>query len=335
MRAVIVGPRCSGKTTLFNLLCAAVDARPRKTKKEQSITITLKDERILKLQELTERPKAVFPTYSVVDVLPAAGDAERVAIWRSADVLLCLIRVETPDEFPSKRDDFLRRLVESDAEVALPRYKHLKKAVEKGGPHLEENRSELEMLEPCVERLEKGIPLTGLALSAEKRKVLSHFAFLSLKSVVWVANLPEESAAMSGYDERMDLFCSAVLLETELAELSKEERDEFMSIYGLESSSVPELLRHIFFGGGWVLFFTVGDEEVRGWAIEAGTTAKESAAKIHTDIQKGFIKAEVIPFSDYVECGGRDGAQYGGRMRLEGADYTVQDGDVIQFRFSR
>jgi len=335
MKAVIVGPKYSGKTTLFDLFCRFVDARPHIMKKEQSITVTLDDERLLKLQRLTERPKAVFPTYTIVDVLPAASDAERVAIWRSADVLVCLIRAETPDEFSSKRDEFLRGLVESDAEVALPRYEHLKKVVEKGGPRLEENRSELEALKSCVERLKKGLPLAGLELSAEKRKVLSHFAFLSLKGMVWLANISEESAATSGCDEEAGLFRIPVLLETELLELAEEERSEFMSLYGLECSSVPALLRYIFFGGGWVLFFTVGDEEVRGWAIEVGTSAKEAAGKIHTDIQKGFIKAEVIPFSDYVEYGGRDGAQYAGRMRLEGADYTVRDGDVIQFRFAK
>jgi len=335
MRAVIVGPKYSGKTALFDLLCRFVDARPRITKKEQSITVTLEDERLLKLQRLTERPKAVFPTYTIVDVLPAASDAERVAIWRSADVLICLIRVETPDEFASKRDGFLEELIESDAEVALPRYEHLKKAVEKGGPRLQENRSELEALKSCVERLKEGRPLAGLGLSAERRKLISHFAFLSLKGMVWVANLSEEFAAMSGCDEEAGLFRIPVLLETELFELAEEERGEFMSLYGLGCSSVPALLRYIFFGGGWVLFFTVGEEEVRGWAVEAGTSAKDAAGKIHTDIQKGFIKAEVIPFNDYVECGGRDGAQYAGKMRLEGADYTVRDGDVIQFRFAK
>lgn len=335
MRAVIAGPEYSGKTTLFDAFCSSVSTKRYRTRKEQLLTVTLEDERLRVLQGLTGRPKAVFPTYTVVDVLPTASDAERIAIWRTADVLLCVLKAEATDDPKKRREDFIRRLVELDVKVALPRYEQLKVAVEKGGPRLKENHLEMEALEPCVEELKAGRPLTALKISDEWHKVLSHFSFLTLKRRIWVVNLPDDMAHMSGYNEEMGAFCIAALLENELSELSDEEKEQFMGIYGLKDSKIYPLLRYIFFEGGWILFFTVGDDEVRAWAVKRGTTAFEAAGKIHTDIQKGFIKAEVIPFNDYVEWGGRDAAQYAGKMRLEGADYTIKDGDVVQFRFSK
>jgi ribosome-binding ATPase YchF (GTP1/OBG family) len=335
MKAVLAGPKSSGKSTLFNMLCTAVGAKPYQDKKERILTLTLEDERLRRLQALTKRPKIVFATYTLTDLTSAASEAESVALWRQADVLVCVFKFDSYDGFKAQKDEFISKLIQLDLEVSLPRYEKLKAASVKGGLHQQTDRDEFEILEPAIECLKRGSPLWQLNLSSESRKVLSHFGFLTLKNFVWVVNLPEENASESGYKESLDSFFVAASLELQLCELAECDRGEFAKAYGLEKPVALNLIRHIFFKGGYILFFTVGDEEVRGWALERGSSAVKAAGKIHTDMERGFIKAEVIKFDDYINCGGRDGAQYSGKMRLEGADYIVNDGDVLQFRFSK
>ncbi|MCX7704151.1 MAG: DUF933 domain-containing protein [Planctomycetota bacterium] len=335
MKAVLAGPRYSGKSGLFDLIQSVSGAKPHLERKERIITVTLDDHRLRKLQSLTKRPEIVFATYLLIDSTPAASDAESIALWRQSDVLVAVLKPNSLDEVQKLKTDFINELIKLDLEVSLPRYERLKTASAKGGLHQAVDKEEFEILSPSVEHLKKNSPLWELPLSFEAKKVLSHFAFLSLKNVVWVVNLSEENASASGFRKDIDSFAVAISLEQQLFQLSESERQEFAVAYGLEKPVAAELIPHLYRKGGYITFFTVGDREVRAWSLEKGLTAQKAAGKIHTDMEQGFIKAEVVRFEDYEKYGSKESAQYAGKLRLEGADYIVNDGDVLQFRFSK
>jgi hypothetical protein len=190
------------------------------------------------------------------------------------------------------------------------------------------------------------MPLRDASLAPEDERVIRGFTFLSLKPMLYVLNLGEKDAARAnaaeqfaheaGLRQRPHTAVTAICgkVEAELAELNDSEAAEFLAIYGLKESAVSRLIHASYQLLGLISFFTVGDDECRAWTIRAGTSALEAAGEIHTDMQRGFIRAEVVKFEDLMAAGSFAEARARAQLRLEGKDYIVRDGEVVRIRHS-
>jgi len=225
-------------------------------------------------------------------------------------------------------------LVFADFEQAERRLERIKK--ERTPDEVE--RTALQRVVAC---LEHGAPLRTLDLSAQEIKVLSHFCFLSQKPALVVINCATEEAAQEtpsnqaeAIQERgLEIFRMAAAFEAELWELAESERDELLREVGLSASAADRLIAALFHRLELMTFYTAGEPEAHAWALPMGSTALDAAAKIHSDIARGFIRAEVISFADFERFGSEAQVKAAGRLRLEGKDYVMQDGDVIHIRF--
>src|SRR5208337_2239818 len=203
---------------------------------------------------------------------------------------------------------------------------------------------ELEVLKVCKTVLEKQTPLREASLGPEEERLIRGFTFLSLKPMLYVlnlgerdaakANLAEQFAAEAGLKQRLRTGVSAICgtVEAELAELSEADAAEFMASYGLKESATSRLINASYQLLGLISFFTVGEDECRAWTIRASSTAMEAAGEIHSDIQRGFIRAEVTKYEDLMATGTFAEARIRAQLRLEGKEYIVEDGEIVHFR---
>ncbi|MFA7532828.1 MAG: DUF933 domain-containing protein, partial [Tissierellaceae bacterium] len=208
-----------------------------------------------------------------------------------------------------------------------------------------ENLEELEVLKKCREGLENGLLLHNIDLTDEEKEILKTFSFLSEKPMLIVANVDENQLVSGQYPgkEKVKEFVESVdtplielciKTELELTELEKEDREMFMEDLGIDESGIDILAKTSYDYLGLISFLTAGKDEVRAWTIRRGTIAKEAAGKIHTDIEKGFIRAEVCKFQYLKEHGSMVKVKEKGLATLEGKEYVVEDGDIIEFRFN-
>jgi len=247
--------------------------------------------------------------------------------------------------------DPLRDATNLDLELILSDHEQISKRLErvekdlkkKKDPHLELEKT---VLEKCKAHLEAEKPLRELELTAEERKPISGFLFLSQRPMLYVLNLGDEEAAemdkavekhkLSALQGRPNTAVVAVCgrLEAELAEMDEKETAELLASYGLKEPGLNRLIRATYDLMGLFPFFTAGEPEVRAWTIRKGATAVQAAGEIHSDIEKGFIRAEVVSCEDLLTAGSIAAAKEKAQVRLEGKDYVVQEGDVILFRHS-
>jgi GTP-binding protein YchF len=207
-----------------------------------------------------------------------------------------------------------------------------------------ESKALFAVMSACLEALRAGKPVRKITFAAEERPIVQGLNLLTAKPVLYIANVDEASAAAgNAYSSRVearakeDGATSVVIsarIEAELAQLPREERAAFLADIGLEEPGLARLVRAGYALLHLVTYFTVGPKETRAWTVEVGTKAPQAAGVIHSDFEKGFIRAETIAYDDYVGLGGEQGAKESGRMRLEGKDYVVADGDVLHFRFA-
>ncbi|EII7707526.1 redox-regulated ATPase YchF, partial [Escherichia coli] len=204
-------------------------------------------------------------------------------------------------------------------------------------------KAELAVLEKCLPQLENAGMLRALDLSAEEKAAIRYLSFLTLKPTMYIANVNEDGFENNPYlDQVREIaakegsvvvpVCAAV--EADIAELDDEERDEFMQELGLEEPGLNRVIRAGYKLLNLQTYFTAGVKEVRAWTIPVGATAPQAAGKIHTDFEKGFIRAQTISFEDFITYKGEQGAKEAGKMRAEGKDYIVKDGDVMNFLFN-
>src|SRR5262249_9884295 len=205
---------------------------------------------------------------------------------------------------------------------------------------------ERELLLQCQAQLEGGHPIRALGLSADDRKRLRGFAFLSQKPILYVVNIGESSDLGKDLDAAVDRYRLAEIasaantgaraiwgkVEAELAEMSDEEAADFLGSYGLKESGLARVIRKTYELLGLISFFTVGEDECRAWTVPRASRAQDAAAAIHSDLQKQFIRAETIRWDQLLEAGSEGNARSRGTLRLEGKDYIVQDGDVMNIR---
>jgi GTP-binding protein YchF len=359
LRAGLIGFPSSGKTALFQLLTSAREAPRPSTKTDANVGVSrVHDARLDRLTALFNPRKKVPATVEFADIAGAgratgAAALLDVAPFRNADALVHVLRLfrDPAVPHPSGSIDPARdaramedELVLADLGVVERRLERLEKDLKKGGSA--DLRREQELLVRCRAELEDGRPLRALALEAEDLKRLRGFQFLSAKPLLLVLNLDETDLAqadravegaglaafLSGAATRAVPIC--VRIELEIAELDPADAPAFMADLGLRESGLDRVIRASYDLLGYISFFTVGEDECRAWSIPRGTAAQAAAGEIHTDIARGFIRAEVVGHETLLARGSLAACREHGELRLEGKEYVVQDGDVITVRFA-
>lgn len=339
MRAGLVGFAGSGKSTLFQLLTGATPD-PGKVHAGQVGVATLSDPRLDFLAAL-HKPKKVTP--ATVEVLDTPGlipgthgdNPQRLALIREGEALLIVLGAFAGGDPAADLNAFREELLFADLGVITNRVERLEASVKKPRPDREAQLKELELVRRVQATLEAGDPIASLELSDEEKKPMRSFGLLTDKPQVVLLNaiqgsdVPEPLRALAPEALAID-----AKLELELSQLDADERAAFMADMGVTEFGRDRIIRAAYDAVGMITFFTAGEPEVRGWNLERGASAVEAAGKIHTDLARGFIRAEVTPFDDLRRAGSVKDAKAQNLQRLEGKDYIVQDGDVMYFRSS-
>jgi GTP-binding protein YchF len=354
MQTGIIGLPQVGKTTLFRILTkATADAKGGQATRVGVAKVP--EPRLLELAKLYNPKKITYATVQYVDLGGMQKDRVRDALaqLREVDAIAHVIRVFDDPSVPHEAGsiDPVRDATNLELELILSDHEQIAKRLEKLEKELKKKRDpqqELEkvVLEKCKVHLEGEKPLRELELTPEERKPIGGFLFLSQRPMLYVLNLGDDEAAdLSSAVERHKLGAlqgrpnTAVVaicgrLEAELAEMEEKEAAELLSSYGLTEPGLNRLIRATYDLMGLIAFFTAGEPEVRAWTIRKGASAVKAAGEIHSDIEKGFIRAEVVRWDDLVAAGSIAAAKEKAQVRLEGRDYIVQEGDVILFRHS-
>lgn len=361
MQIGIIGLPLSGKTTLFNALCGTSQETGGYTAKGEVHlgVVKVPDERLDILAEIYKPQKVTPAEIEFQDVAGFTGDTsdrdrldtEIPPAIRETVALAHVVRVfeDSNVPHPSGSVDPVRdiRMIEdelifSDLVLIARRMEKLDRQL-KVNPR-DEFKREKAILDKCLDQIDAGKPLRDIELTEAEAKAVRGFQFLSIKPKIIVLNIGESQIAerekivaqFSEYAERKDVAAEAVSarVQMELAELDEEDRQEFMQDYGVTDSAIDRLINKSYDLLGLISFLTGGEKQVRAWTITEGTKAPKAAGVIHKDFEKGFIKAEVIPYDKLAEVKSEAEAKKRGWMRLEGKDYVVKDGDVIIFRFN-
>ena len=354
MQTGIIGLPQVGKTTLFRILTKAhVDARGAQTAHVGVAKVP--EPRLAELAKLYNPKKITYATVQYVDLPGVQKERmrESLATLRDVDAIAHVIRVFDDPSVPHSEGsiDPLRDATNLDLELILSDHDQVSKRLERVEKDLKKKKDpllELEksVLEKCKAHLEAEKPLRELELAAEERKPIGGFLFLSQRPMLYVLNLGDDEAAeldkaiekhkLSALQGRPNTAVVAVCgrLEAELAEMEEKEAAELLASYGLKAPGLNRLIRATYDLMGLFPFFTAGEPEVRAWTIRKGSTAVKAAGEIHSDIEKGFIRAEVVRCKDLLTAGSIAAAKEKAQVRLEGKDYIVQEGDVILFRHS-
>ena len=358
LRAALIGLPSSGKTTLFQLMTSIHEA-PR-GKGDVNIGISkVPDQRLDKLTAMYNPKKRVPATVEFTDIVAAArGGAQAlvdVAGYKNADALVHVVRAfrDPSVAHPSGSIDPARdaqtmedELILADLGVAERRLERIEKDLKRGkSAELEKER---DLVQRCKDALEHGTPLRALQLAGDDLKRLRGFQFLSAKPLLLAINLDENDVADVGDDiaraaekagltaflahasTRAVALCTKI--ELEISQLEAADANAFLSDLGLTESGLDRVIRTSYDLLGYISFFTVGEDECRAWSIARATPAQQAAGEIHTDIQRGFIRAEVVAYDALIARGSMAASREHGEVRLEGKEYIVQDGDIINFR---
>ena len=354
MRAALIGPPMSGKSTLFAAVAEAGGSAVHldRPDTEHLAVVKVPDERLDWLFELFRPKKCVHAEIELLDVpgLDLTDEAARQRSrmhWpavRQSDMLVLVLRDFHDDAVPGYRgrvdvaadlDELTAEMLFSDLEQVAARIAKLQAQLKKPTGDRDADARELALMERMQEALENERPLTEAVANEAEEKMVRAFAFLTLKPAVVVVNC-DEGAAEGGADTLggYPTIRLSAKIEEEIAALPPEDRGEFLADLGIETPAADRLVRSCYEAMHLVSFFTHGDKEAHAWSVPAGTTALEAAGEIHTDMARGFIRAEVVAYDDLKAAGDEKGARAAGKYRLEGKTYEVADGDVIHFRFN-
>jgi len=360
MKIGLIGLNQTGKTTLFSLLTGKDDGAVISGGKGSANigTCTVPDERIDFLSELYKPKKTTYAKieltdiagFSVSDDNHSSGASRFLNDVRPCDALVHVLRAFESDSVVHDLGsiDPARDLEAVETEMLFADLEMIEKRIGRikaGKKITKENEIEIELLERCFVWLEKGGSILDMELSEQERVYTRSFAFLTEKPRLAVINLDEagwESKKFPNHEALRELCIKlniplielCVDMELEISRLPQEDKELFMADMGITQSGVATLAQAAYSLLGLISFITVGEDEVRAWTIDDGTVAKSAAGKIHTDIERGFIRAEVVKYDSLYELGSMPKVKEKGLFRLEGKEYLVEDGDIINFRFN-
>ena len=352
MKVGLVGFAGSGKTTIFNTLTglsAEVGGYGAKEKANVGV-IKVPDPRVESLAQLYNPKKKTFAEISFLDVAgPQTDDGARsetgldpklVQHMREVEALVHVVRA-FDNPMLLQAADPARDIRAFDDEMILTDLVQIENRINRLKKEKDSAR-ERELLDRLKEALEKERPLRDVELAPEELALVAGFRFLSLKPLLLLANVSEEEiAAEIPADARelaraknLSLIAMSGKVEMEIAQLNEDEQREFLQDLGITDPARDRFIRAAYGLLDLISFLTSGEDECRAWSIRRGTTAHRAAGAIHSDIERGFIRAEVVRFEDLIELGSEARCREQGKLRLEGKEYIVQDGDVIHFRFN-
>ncbi|MBU1932818.1 MAG: DUF933 domain-containing protein [Candidatus Omnitrophica bacterium] len=334
MKIGIIGPPQSGKTTILKILSG---------NKEISGNIGVfraPDSRLKKIANMVSAKKITYPEFVFVDLGAVSGfNKKDLSQLQEMDLFICAAGAFFSDDPKKDFENLLTDIILFDLDIIQTRIARLQK--ERRGSDCD---GELKILDKCQDFVSGGGLLRGAGLDKEEIKLLSGLFFLSLKPLIAAINLPEgDISGQADKIKELEGYCVQKSIsfvkffgkeELELMDLEPEEREKFSKELGPGYEFKEEMSRSILKELDLITFFTAGEKEARGWHLKSGLPAIEAAGKVHSDIKRGFIRAEVISCADFIANGSFHKAREAGALRLEGKDYVVQDGDVINIRFS-
>lgn len=361
LTSAIIGLPMVGKTTFFNLVTNSQLETSNYLTGKTDINVAMAkvpDPRIDFLSGLYKPKKTSYARIQFSDVpglVRGASEGKGVGNRfldgiRNADLLVHVVRAFTDKDVPHVDDDIdpMRDIETVNMEILLADMDLVEKRIsriQEGKKIKKEQVAELEVLRKCLAALENEITVHRMDLSDAERELLVNYSFLTDKPMILVLNIDEEQLRAGTYpgmeqvreyagDKGIILLEVSGLIEMEISQLPEEDRKEFMEDLGLGESGIDRLARAAYDTLGLISFFTVGEDEVKAWTIPEGLDAKSAAGKIHSDLERGFIRAEVVAFGDLYELGNMAKVKDKGLARLEGKDYIVKDGDIMNIRFN-
>jgi hypothetical protein len=352
MKVALLGLTQSGKSTILSAISGKSIPTIGSTAIEEAI-VPVPDERLDWLAELYKPEKIVRATIDCLDVpgLNFTDEHGRTAARRlisqirTTELIVLVVRAFENPTVPSYRDsvnpardlaELQTELLLADLELVITRIQNLEKQVNKPTPTQARDRTELALQKKLQQAIESEKPISSAVETEAEKEMIKSLAFLTLKPMVIAVNVGENQL-----DKKFDFpnntlqaISISAEIEYELSQLDAGSRKEFMADMGITESAVSKFVHCCYSALGLISFLTVGSDEVRAWPVRKGTIALDAAGKVHSDIKRGFIRAETMAYDDLKKFGSEKAVKAAGKIRLEGKEYIVKDGDVINFRFN-